>query len=126
MSIDISEDLINHAKENLKGSSSDLRFQVCDVKNYPFTKNEFDLVIGVEVLMHVKPKDINEVLENLIHTTKKHFVCVDFYQRPTPKLAPHNFVHDYESVFRTFTDLSRTNMLPIGNSQTLFQIEKTI
>ena len=58
-----------------------------------FRSDPFDLVIAVEVLMHVPPKDIGAAMRKL-RRLGRQVVTVD-WTTPLPKVAPHNFLHDY-------------------------------
>jgi len=122
--IDISPDQIENAKKELGELARSVNFEVSDFSKISFEKEKYDLVIGVEVLMHVKPNDIKNVIQNFLYTTKKHFINVDFYQNPAPVLDPHNFVHQYLEIFGKVCPLSKRLQLPVGNTQFLFQLEK--
>jgi SAM-dependent methyltransferase len=64
---------------------------------------KFDLVISVEMLMHVLPRDIKYVIRKMMSVSKKHIVNVDWYQDPSElvgkDIAPINFVHDYLKLY---------------------------
>lgn len=65
-----------------------------------FKSNEkFDLVISCEVLMHVKPEDLPNVILHTLGYSKKHVINLDYWEPElsVPHLAAHNFLHNYAS-----------------------------
>ena len=116
LALDISPDLIKHAK-NLEKKFGNIRFDVCDIRHLELEK-KYDLVIGSEVLMHVPPNDIENVIENLIEHTKKHLVNIDWYQDSKPIFhAGHNFVHRYEEIYRKNKLIFKINKISIEGMQ---------
>lgn len=47
--------------------------------NIPFKDSYFDLVFTSEVLIHISPKDINSVLDEIYRCTKKYIWGFEFY-----------------------------------------------
>ncbi len=123
--IDLSIDQIDNAKQELGELANKVDFQVCNLNETSFKSSHYDLVLGVEVLMHVKPSDIEKVITHLLNSSKKYFINVDYYAKPVPKLAPHNFVHEYSKIFKKISSTLIINELPIGTSQTLFHVTKS-
>lgn len=62
----------------------------------------WDLVIAVEVLMHIPPSDIEAVCNQLRSLANRYIVTCD-WSTPLPKgrtPAAHNWLHDYASLLR--------------------------
>ncbi len=69
--IDISQKMINLAKEKEKEKLSNINYQVCDIKKLPFKNNTFDIVLGLFVFNYlyvdetlISMKEIYRVLKN--------------------------------------------------------------
>jgi len=123
LAIDISPHLIKKAK-NLN-SFKNLHFKVCDVAEINVEK-KFDLVLGVETLMHVKSKDITSVIEKLVRVSKKHLVNVDWYQESAPIIrARHTFVHDYTKIYGKIPKVKKVNYqdLELSPQSYLFHVQ---
>ena len=98
LAIDLSPDQIENAKELIrqgmvmKGHDPNLIFMVSDVQSFQVQK-KYDLVIASEVLMHILPSEIDEVMRKLVSMSNEHIVNIDWYEQQTPsKAAPHNFI----------------------------------
>ena len=122
--IDISPHQIENARKELGSMENSVHFEVGDFSKLLFEKEKFDLVIGVEVLMHVKPNRIENVIKKFLYSSKKHFINLDYYRNPPPKLDPHNFVHQYLDIFNKISPISINLQVPIGNTQYLFHVKK--
>lgn len=97
VAVDISKHQIEHVKNNFPQVEA-----ICSPIQDLKLKDRFDLVIAVDFLMHVKPRDIEKVLKLMKDTHRKYIVNVDYF--PTSgfalsKLAPHNFLHDYPKLY---------------------------
>lgn len=83
----------------------DITLGQCAYLAYPFeiakAENSVDLVIAVEVLMHIKPEDIKHNIERMKRHTKKYIVSVDFVGPIEHDIGEHNFLHDYETLYGT-------------------------
>ena len=113
LAVDISPDQIENAKSLL--SSTDklsqevkLDFLVSDIQSLRLDK-QYDLVILSEVLLHILPTDIDSVIKKLITLSKKHIINIDWYEDLPPKSqASHNFIHQYEALYKKYTEPSTT------------------
>ena len=121
--IDISIDQIRNAKNEIGNFPTNVNFEVCNIEKTNFKNNYYDLVLGVEVLMHVQPKNIESVITKLINASKNHFVNIDFYNKSITKLAPHNFLHNYPEIFKNISSSFSIKEKPIEN-QMLFHVIK--
>ena len=112
---DISPHLVREVNDSLK-KYDNLETSVIDIANI-HTGKKYDLVIGSEVLMHVKPNQINNTVEELIKHTKKYLVNVDWYELPVPKIkAGHNFVHEYDKIYKTKQMINNIQQVRVDNS----------
>ena len=78
------------------------------------------MVIASEVLLHVLPSEINEVISKLINLSNKHIVNIDWYEEQTPKrIAPHNFIHNYKEIYKNIPSITHVNRIPIEKKKGL-------
>ncbi|HET7147774.1 MAG TPA: class I SAM-dependent methyltransferase [Candidatus Nitrosopolaris sp.] len=119
LAIDLSPDQIENAKELIrptieaKGHVLNLTFVVSDIQSFQIQK-KYDLVIASEVLMHILPSEIAQVMSKLISMSNEHVVNIDWYeQQPPSKAAPHNFIHQYEKLYRNIPDVLSVSRIPI-------------
>ena len=82
-----------------------------------FTTDErWDLVIAVEVLMHIPPSDIEAACDKLRSMAKRWVVTCDWTQPLGKPTGEHNWLHDYRALLRP------TREVPVGR-QTIFITE---
>lgn len=92
--IDPSADQLSAAKALAPGAEL-LRSTIQDFDD----DRHWDLVVAIEVLMHIPPSDMQTVADKLRSLARRHIVTLDWtdpVERPT---APHNFRHDYPALF---------------------------
>jgi len=122
LATEYSPDLLEHAK-NLTSKFKNIQFKRGLIQDIKIEK-KYDLVLGVEVLMHVKPIDIKYVIQKLVSMSNEHVVNVDFYTEPKPKiLARHNFVHNYGQIYKEINSVVNVNKVHIegmSHSSVLF------
>jgi SAM-dependent methyltransferase len=119
LAIDLSPDQIENAKKFVrlhterKEQNLNLNFMVSDIQSFQI-KKKCDLVIACEVLMHVLPSEIEEVMCKLVSMSNKHVVNIDWYEQPAPnKAAPHNFIHLYEKIYANLPLVRNVHRIPI-------------
>ncbi|MGB6673986.1 MAG: class I SAM-dependent methyltransferase [Candidatus Nitrosopolaris sp.] len=119
LAIDLSPDQIENAKELIKPAIEtkdqvpNLTFLVSDIQSFQIQK-KYDLVMASEVLMHILPSEISEVMSKLISMSSEHIVNIDWYEQPPPsKAAPHNFIHQYEKLYRNMPEVLNVYRIPI-------------
>jgi len=118
---DLSEEQINNAKKIC--SNHNVEFEVSTIQDYD-DNQKYDLVIGVEILMHVTPTEIRNVLEKLSHLTKNHMINVDFYEDPyVTKLAKHNFCHKYSLIYEGLSNVKNIRKVKIHENQSIFHAQ---
>jgi SAM-dependent methyltransferase len=114
LAVDISPDQIENAKSLLSSSKLPnqvkLDFLVSDIQSLRLDK-EYDLVLLSEVLLHILPEDIDSIIKKLITLSKKHIINIDWYEDNPPKSqASHNFIHQYETLYKKYTEPSKTTI----------------
>lgn len=121
LAVDLSPHQIENAKEYVRPkeiikegkANPDIKFLVSDIQSLQVDK-KYDLVIASEVLLHVLPSEINEVISKLVNLSNKHVVNIDWYEEKTPKrIAPHNFIHNYEEIYKNIPSITHVNRIPI-------------
>ena len=125
LAVDISPDQIENAKSLLSSikvtNHVKLDFLVSDIQSLRLDK-EYDLVILSEVLLHILPTEIDSIIKKLITLSKKHIINIDWYEDHPPKSqASHNFIHQYETLYKKYTEPSTTTIkrIPIKSKKFL-------
>ena len=141
---DMSPDQIRNAKQFLEdlnledkamptdnGSKSKhdirLEFIVSDIQSLHFTgliNQKYDLVLACEVLLHVLPSEIRQVMNQLTEMSNKHIINVDWYEEELPKkIAPHNFIHHYEEIYAKIPSVKLVHRIPIVKKGMLSKLD---
>ena len=130
LAIDISPHQIENAKILLSSvkllNEVKLEFMVSDIQSLNLdNKKKYDLVILSEVLLHILPSEIDSVIKKLVTLSKKHIINIDWYEdNPPMKHAPHNFIHQYETIYKRYIDYSSTiKRIPIKRKKFLGTID---
>ena len=118
--LDISPEQIENARKLINDETAmfkagpNLNFAVGDITSMQLHK-KYDLVIAAEVLMHVLPVDIKDVIQKLVKSSNKHVVNIDWYEKQKPKkAAPHNFIHPYEIIYKELPEVKHISRVPIA------------
>jgi SAM-dependent methyltransferase len=127
LAVDISPHQIENAKSllsstKLSNNQVKLDFLVSDIQSLKLDK-EFDLVILSEVLLHILPTEIDSIIKKLITLSKKHIINIDWYAEHPPRIqARHNFIHQYEELYKKYTEPSTTTIkrTPIKRKKKFF------
>ena len=104
LAVDISPHQIENAKNLLSSMNISnkvkLDFMVSDIQSLNLDK-KYDLVILSEVLLHILPTEIDSIIKKLLSFSKKNMINIDWYEEnPPKKQAPHNFIHQYETLYK--------------------------
>jgi trans-aconitate methyltransferase len=110
LAVDMSPDQLENAKRYVK--SDIISFKESDIQSLQ-TEKKYDLVIAVSVLLHVLPSEINQVVSRLISFSKMHVINVDYYENKPKQIAPHNFMHEYETIYQSLPSVKRVKRVPI-------------
>ena len=130
LAVDISPDQIENAKTLLSSTKLPnelkLDFLVSDIQSLKLDK-EYDLVILSEVLLHILPSDIDSIIKKLIALSKKYIINIDWYEdHPPRKQASHNFIHQYEAIYKKYTEPSTIiKRIPIKRKKKFFGTHDT-
>jgi 2-polyprenyl-3-methyl-5-hydroxy-6-metoxy-1,4-benzoquinol methylase len=116
--MDLSPHQIQNAKKYLKSetnnnsiaNSIEVEFIASDIKSLHNNK-KYDLVISVEVLLHVLPSEIICVMDKLVSLSRRHIINIDYYQEKPTSLAPHNFLHQYENIYKQMPSIFEVRRL---------------
>lgn len=128
LAIDISPDQIAHGSSNIIGHDERLQYEVIDFRNFNAEAERFDLVLAVEVLMHIPPNEIGIFISKMHDLSNHHVVNIDWYEeQPQQQLEQQNnikpetfcFIHQYPY----------TKQIPVRNNslvvkQCLFYYDK--
>ena len=116
VAVDISLHQVENAKVYIKEvcqQDTKIQFIVSDIRSLEIDK-KYDLVLASEVLMHILPSEINDVIRKLVELSNNHIVNIDWYEERTPKkVAPHNFIHRYQEIYNDLTSIRKSNQIPI-------------
>ena len=118
VAVDLSPEQIENAKKYVSGvdKRTALRFIVSDIQSLQLD-SKYDLVIAPEVLLHILPSEIKDVIARLEGWSKRNIVNIDWYEEEVPrKAAPHNFIHQYEAIYRQMPRVARVTRIPIIKS----------
>jgi 2-polyprenyl-3-methyl-5-hydroxy-6-metoxy-1,4-benzoquinol methylase len=99
--IDLSPDQIENAKKYV-GQQDGVNFVVSDFQSFESEIKHYDLVLASEVLLHVKPDEIESVIGKILSLTGKYFVHVDWCEEDKPAkytAEAYCFMHDYEKIY---------------------------
>jgi SAM-dependent methyltransferase len=133
VAVDLSPDQIKNAKEytgypsmnaqsvgkidNNDSNDQFLKFVTSDIQSLRSNEcfaQKYDLVLACEVLLHVLPSEIEQVMHLLTEMSDKHVINVDWYEEKIPKkVAPHNFIHQYERLYKNIPSIKQVNRIPI-------------
>jgi SAM-dependent methyltransferase len=143
VAVDLSPDQIKNAKEytgypamNAQSIGVDdkdsndhqlLQFVTSDIQSLHSNEGiaqKYDLVLACEVLLHVLPSEIERVMHLLTEMSDKHIVNVDWYEERIPKkVAPHNFIHQYEKLYKSMPSIKQVNRIPIVKKGLLSRLD---
>ena len=104
--LEISSDMVNKLLGNIKPRKH-FNIIIGDISRWEtldkaFGNKKYDLVLAVEVLMHIKPEDIFNVLGSMLYLAKRDVVHVDYSTDTKEELQPHNFNHNYEEMYSKY------------------------
>jgi SAM-dependent methyltransferase len=124
LAVDLSPHQIENAKEYVGSTDNKITFSVSDIQSLN-TNKKYDLIILSEVLLHVLPSDIDSIIKKVISFSNKHIINIDWYEDKLPqdykKRATYNFIHQYEAIYKRYTDPSTIiKRIPIKRKKKLF------
>jgi SAM-dependent methyltransferase len=125
IAVDLSPEQIENAKKYVLGvdKRTALKFIVSDIQSLELD-SKYDLVIAPEVLLHILPSEIKDVILRLEGWSKRNIVNIDWYEEVVPrKAAPHNFIHQYAEIYRQMPRIARVTRIPIIKSGMFSKID---
>lgn len=93
--IDISMHQLEQARKVLKK----IRFNEISLFHLPPTPT-YDLVIAIEVLMHIHPDKIAEAINILTQKSNKHILNLDWYDPHGTEESDFCYKHNYNQLYR--------------------------
>jgi SAM-dependent methyltransferase len=119
VAVDLSPDQILNAEQYVRSgtdkniaSSKGLCFTVSDIKSLDLS-DKYDLVLAVEVLLHILPSEIKGVMTKLVNLSNRQIINLDYYQDIMTTLAPHNFLHQYRKIYEEIPSIAEVKRIPI-------------
>jgi 2-polyprenyl-3-methyl-5-hydroxy-6-metoxy-1,4-benzoquinol methylase len=113
---DISVDQLNNAQKFCDCDNVD--FRVSTIEDFE-PDQKYDLVIGSEVLMHVKPENIENNIKKIVGWSKKYILSIDVtYTKGV--LANHNFIHPYKKLYEKYGAVNETKIQMVNATQSIF------
>jgi 2-polyprenyl-3-methyl-5-hydroxy-6-metoxy-1,4-benzoquinol methylase len=109
--LDISPDALTLARQAIPGGT----FLNVPVQEAPL--HRYDLVLSVEVLMHVPPDEVQAVAVRMLEMAHRHLVVVEWADAIDGLPSAHNWRHDYRRLF------PGARRVPIG-LQALFHVTR--
>jgi SAM-dependent methyltransferase len=124
LAVDLSPHQIENAKEYVSYDDNKITFSVSDIQSLD-TNKKYDVIILSEVLLHVLPSDIDSIINKVISFSNKHIINIDWYEDKLPrdykKRATYNFIHQYEAIYKKYTEPSTIiKRIPIKRKKKLF------
>ena len=115
LAVDLSPHQLENAKKYIGSNNDKITFLLSDIQNLDTNNKKYDLVIISEVLLHIKPDEIDPIIKKIISLSKKHVVNIDWYEDTLPldykKRATYNFIHQYEELYKKYTEPSTTTTI---------------
>jgi SAM-dependent methyltransferase len=99
----------------------EISFIVSDIQSL-ILNEKYDLVLAAEVLLHILPSEIKKVMTQLVNLSKMHIINIDYYQEQIIPLASHNFLHQYEKIYKEIPSIAEVRRLRIKKSG-LFSVD---
>jgi len=104
LAMDLSPHQLENAKKYVGSTNAKITFFQSDIQTLNTNNKKYDLVIISEVLLHIVPSEIESIIKKIISLSNKHIVNIDWYEDNLPpdykKRATHNFIHQYESIYK--------------------------
>ena len=119
---DLSPHQINNAQKNCQNFDN-VHFEVNTIQEFK-TEKKFDLVLSAEVLLHILPRDIDQIIKKMVNLSKRDVINLDWYERIIPKkIDPHNFIHQYRKLYENTGLVQTVNQYSINPKQSIFHAQ---
>lgn len=114
LAVDLSPHQLENAKKYVGSNNNKITFLLSDIQALDTNNKKYDLIIISEVLLHIKPDEIDPIIKKIISLSNKHVVNIDWYEDTLPldykKRATYNFIHQYEELYKKYTEPSTTTI----------------
>lgn len=97
--IDLSPQQIEICKSYISNLEK-VELSVGTVQDLEEPNNSYDLVMAVELLMHIPFGEIEGVLGQMVRVARKYIVNLDWHGPTRKELGGYCFAHDYNSLYR--------------------------
>jgi trans-aconitate methyltransferase len=122
VAMDMSPDQLENAKKFV-AKSDKVQFIESDIQSLQLGK-KYDLVIAVSVLLHILPSEIDQVAAKFVSFSKRHVINVDYYEEGEARqVAPHNFMHQYEKIYKSLPSVESVTRIPVVKKKTLSKLD---
>ena len=112
--IDISSEQIDACRGYVSNNER-ADFSVGLIQEMEEADGSYDLVMGIEVLMHIPFAEVEQVLTRMVRIARKHVVNLDWWG-PSGKVVGDCFAHDYSSLYRNIgLEDIKTILIPRAN-----------
>ena len=126
VAVDINKSQIKHAKELCDPK---IQFLVTPIEDHKIDK-KFDLVFGAEILLHIKPEDIQNIINKLVSLSKKQIIIMDMgidYQHllKDQKISPNVrcFQHDLAYLFLKNPKVESVTQINASEKSSLYDVK---
>ncbi len=120
---DLSSHQIDNARKNCQ-KFDNVHFEVSTIQDFKSEK-KFDLVLSVEVLLHILPRDIDQIITKMVNLSKRDIINLDWYEKIIPpKIEPHNFIHQYPKLYSNTQMIQTIKQYSINNKQSIFHAQR--
>ena len=96
--VDFSEGMIAESQKRVDRHQWNIELRHLDITK-GYLPEKFDLLITRTVLMHIHPDDIEAACRNVSMMSDNLFIFEYWDDFARKKLAPHNWLHDYNGLF---------------------------
>ena len=96
--VDFSEGMVRESQKRIDRHNYKIELFHLDVTE-GHLEEKFDLLITRTVLMHIHPDDIEAACKNVSEMSDRLYIFEYSEELPVKKLAPHNWLHDYQALF---------------------------
>ena len=113
---DISVEQLNNAQKFC--DCDNINFSESTIENFE-PDQKYDLVVGSEVLMHVKPENIEEYIKKIVGWSKKYILSIDV-THTEGILSNHNFIHPYKKLYEEYGIVNESKIKMTNGTQSIF------
>lgn len=117
--IDISGDVLDAARL----VRPDGRFVRAAIRDFR-PSHDYDLVMAIEVLMHIRPREIWHAMARLMELSRRYVLTLDWTEAIPEPAALHNFRHDYSAIWPKLLGPKDTLTTRTIGLQTLYLVER--